>query len=116
LEQIPFRVEKRLAGLLGIQEGQLSIVQGQPGDLPALRCELTEPVETDLSLVIRVHARTGVPLAVSAVSIARGDRAFETKSLTMLAMEGYSHLRPVDRHGVEGRVWSRRAYATATAT
>jgi hypothetical protein len=68
-----------------------------------------------MSIVVRVHARTGVPLAVSSVRLTRGDRAFETPPVTMLAMEGYAHLKPADRRLVEDRVWSRRAYATASA-
>ena len=115
MEQLPFRVESRLARVLGMQAGDLSILQGEPGDLPNLRCVLRRPVTTDVSLVLRVHTSTGIPLACSSVDLSRGDQAFETRGLTLFAMEGYSHLSPGDRQIVEGRVWSRRAYATASA-
>ncbi len=114
MELLPFRVESRLARALGIREGDLSVVLGEAGKLPSLRCELQRPVAANVSLVLRVHARSGIPLAFSSVDVSQGDRAFETRGLTLLAMEGYSHLAAADRQLVEGRVWSRRAYATAS--
>ena len=114
MELLPFRVESRLASVLGIKEGDLSVVLGEPGNLPGLRCELQRPVAANVSIVLRVHARTGIPLAYSSVDISRGDHTFETRDLTLFAMEGYSHLAPADRQIVESRVWSRRAYATAS--
>jgi hypothetical protein len=114
MEPLPLRVDGRLARLLGIQGGELSVVQGAPGDLPNLRCVLRRPVTTGISLVLRIHARSGIPLAYSSVDVSRGDHAFETRGLTLFAMEGYSHLAPAERQIVEGRVWSRRAYATAS--
>lgn len=114
MELLPFRVESRLARVLGVQEGDLSVVQGEPGALPGLRCELRRPVTANVSIVLRVHARTGIPLAYSSVDVSRGDQGFETRGLILFGMEGYSHLAPAGRQIVEERVWSRRAYATAS--
>jgi hypothetical protein len=114
VERLPFRVEGRLARVLGMQAGDLAVVQGGPDDLPSLRCVLPRPVTGKVSIVLRVHARTGIPLAYSSIEVSPGARGFETRALTLLAMEGYSHLAPADRQIVECRVWSRRAYATAS--
>jgi hypothetical protein len=114
LERIPLRVEGRLARLLGVGEGNLSVVHGEAGALPDLRGVLARPLPDDVSLVLRVHARNGIPLAQATVDVARGEHAFSTQGLTLFAMEGYSHLSAADRRMVEGRVWSRRAYATAS--
>ena len=114
MERLPLRVEGRLASVLGVKQGDICLVQGEVGELPALRCELPRPVTADTSIVLRVHASTGVPLATSTVTLSQGDRGFETKRMTLLAMEGYSHLARAERQLVEGRVWSRRAYATAS--
>jgi hypothetical protein len=48
------------------------------------------------------------------VQVNPGDCQFEAP-LTLLAMEGYTHLSPRARHGVVQRVWSRRAYATGSS-
>ena len=114
MELLPFRVESRLARVLGIEDGDLSVVAGEPGNLPRLRCALRRPATADVSIVLRVHARTGIPLGYSSVDVSRGDEGFETQGVTLLAMEGYSHLALADRQIVEERVWSRRAYATAS--
>lgn len=114
MERLPVRVEGRLARLLGMQAGDLSVVHGEPEDLPGLRCVLERPVAASVSIVLRVHTRTGIPLTHSSIEMSAGSRAFETQALTLLAMEGYSHLSRADRQIVEGRVWSRRAYATAS--
>jgi len=114
MEQMPFRVEGALARVLGMPAEGLFVVLGEPGELPSLRCVLQRPVTTDVSMVLRVHARTGIPLASLSVDMSRGDQVFETRGLTLLAMEGYSHLAAADRQAVESRVWSRRAYVTAS--
>jgi hypothetical protein len=116
MTQLPFRVESRLASLLGGQTGDIAIVQNEPGPLPRLRCQLAGPAAADVTLLVRVHTTSGIPVAYSRVDVARGARAFETENLTLFAMEGYSHLAPADRQNVEARVWSRRAYATASAS
>ena len=100
--------------MLGTHAGALSVVQRESGGLPRLRCELQEPVKTSISLVVRVHALNGIPVAYSPVEMSQGDRIFETHDLTLFAMEGYSHLPPAERQIVERRVWSRRAYAIAS--
>jgi hypothetical protein len=114
MEPLPLRVNGPLARVLGLQKGDLSVVQGEPGDLPKLRCVLDRPATTGVSMVLRIHARSGIPLAFCSVEVSRGDHTFETRGLTMFAMEGYSHLAAAERQIVEGRVWSRRSYATAS--
>ena len=114
MERLPLRVESGLAGVLGLKEGQLELLDAQ-GAAPAVRCNWERPASADTSFVLRVHATSGIPLATSPVSVFRGDRAFEARQLSFVAMEGYSHLTPVERRQVEDRVWSRRAYATVSA-
>jgi hypothetical protein len=114
MERLPFRVESRLAGILGLEEGHLQLLDSH-GSAPALRCQWERPASDDASFVLRVHAGSGVPLASSPVKVARGESAFEARELAFVAMEGYSHLNPIERRQVEDRVWSRRAYATASA-
>ncbi len=114
LERLPLRVEGRLARLLVMEQRELSVLQGGAGELPDLRGVLAHSAPDAVSLVLRVHARNGIPLAQATVDVARGEQAFMTQGLTLFAMEGYSHLPDADRRMVEGRVWSRRAYATAS--
>jgi len=97
-----------------MDQRELSVMQGEAGELPDLRGVLARSVPDNVSLVLRVHARNGIPLAQATIDVVRGERAFTTQGLTVFAMEGYSHLRDADRRMVEGRVWSRRAYATAS--
>jgi hypothetical protein len=114
MNNLPFRVENRLAAVLGIRDGDFSVLQADSGALPRLRCLLRRPAPRDVSILLRVHTRMGIPVAYSAVEVARGDQSFETQNLTMMAMEGYSHLGPAERQAVEARVWSRGAYVTAS--
>lgn len=115
IELLPFRVENRLATLLGTREADLTVVQEAAAVLPKLRCVLRQPAASDVSILLRVHTRSGIPLAVSSIDVSRGGQVFETPGVTLLAMEGYAHLAPAARHSVEARIWSRRAYATASA-
>ena len=113
-EQLSFRVEGRLARLLGLKTGDVEAVPVGPDALPSLRCLLPGPVGADVSFVLRVHSRAGIPLASAAIALKAGARSFDAAPLTILAMEGYAHLNPAERHEVEARVWSRRAFATGT--
>jgi hypothetical protein len=113
MDRLPFRVENRLVAALGIREEDFSVVPAESGGLPRLHCLLRRPASHDVSILLRVHTRMGIPVAFSAVDISRGDKSFETQSLTLMAMEGYSHLGPVERLAVEARVFSRGAYVTA---
>lgn len=114
MERLPLRVNPRLAQILGIDAAELQVCE--LGGAPSLRCEWQKPSAADQSIVLRIHARTGVPLAETSIRVAQGDRAFETDELAFLAMEGYAHLKSTDRREVENRVWSRRAYATASVS
>jgi len=114
-ERLPLRVEGRLASLLGMKAGDLQVCPGDPDELPTLRLALPRPVTVKVSLVVRVHSRSGIPLASAAIEMNPGDQAFETPRLTVLAMEGYAHLSRAERQLVERRVWSRRAFATGSA-
>jgi len=112
--RLPLRVEGRLAELLGADGVDLLLVD-RDDELPALRGAFGRAVPGDVCILLRVHARSGIPLAHARVTVARGEHAFETRDLTVYAMEGYAHLKAVERRAVEARVWSRRAYATACA-
>jgi hypothetical protein len=112
-ERLPWRVEGRLARALG-GAADLEICPPAPGALPSVRCVLPRAVERKVSLTLRVHSRAGIPLAHASVEVQPGDSGFQT-SLALLAMEGYTHLSQRAREAVERRVWSRRAYATASA-
>jgi len=116
IDILPFRVEGRLARVLGVHDARLAVIEGSAGSLPTLECPLPSPMQNDVTLVVRVHAANGIPLAAAAVALRSGDRMLHARDLTLLAMEGYGHLAPADRRAVESRVWSRRAYATATAS
>jgi hypothetical protein len=63
---------------------------------------------------LTVHSQAGIPLAAVVVSVRPGDRLLESSSMALLAMEGYTHLARRERQLVERRVWSRRAFATAS--
>ena len=112
LDRLPLRIEGPLARILGAAAGEVTVLPRGAGTCPALRGELARSAPEHLSLVLRVHAPNGVPLAAIAADVAAGARTFETEAVRMLAMEGYSHLAETERRAVEDRVWSRRAYAT----
>jgi hypothetical protein len=97
-----------------METGYLEICSSDGEELPKLRCLLSRPVPEQVSLVVRVHSRAGIPLASVAVEVNPGDRAFETSRVAVLAMEGYAHLNRAERQAVERRVWSRRAFATGS--
>jgi len=116
IERLPFRVDSRAAQALGIGTGNLEVRPQGPGRLPALRCVLPRPATERVSLVLRVHSRMGIPFATASIEVQPGDQAFEALALTVLAMEGYSHLGRAERAEIERRVWSRRAFATGSMT
>jgi hypothetical protein len=111
-ERLQWRVEGRLARVLG-GPADLEICPHAPGARPTVRCTLPKAVERKVSFTVRVHSRAGIPLAHASVDVQPGDSGFQTP-LTLLAMEGYTHLGQRARDAVERRVWSRRAYATAS--
>ena len=113
IERLPWRVDAQLVRALDAP-GHLEIEVRSPDACPTLRCVLARPAPSRVSLTIRVHSRAGIPLAHASVQVNPGDRQFEAP-LTLLAMEGYTHLSPRARHGVVQRVWSRRAYATGSS-
>ena len=113
IERLPWRVDAGLVQALDAP-GHLEIGVQTPDDRPTLRCVLPRPSPSRVSLTIRVHSRAGIPLAHASVQLNPGDREFEA-TLTLLAMEGYTHLSPRARRTVVQRVWSRRAYATGSS-
>jgi len=109
-ERLPWRLERPLALET---PGYLEVVSGLEV-LPRLRCSLTSPARSNLSFVVRILSRSGIPLAHASVALRSGDCSFDTP-VALIAMEGYRHLSQRARHDVESRVWSRRAYAIASA-
>jgi hypothetical protein len=114
IERLPLRLEGRLARILGTEADKVEVIHGTPGELPNLRCVLPRAANASISLVLRVHSAAGIPLVAGSVDVEPGDAEFNTAQLAVLAMEGYAHLTAADRHAVEARVWSRRAFATAS--
>jgi hypothetical protein len=114
MERLPWRVEGRLALALGMPPGDLEICPKDTGELPSLRCVLSRPATTKVSMLLRVHSRAGIPLAHATIVVNPGDRGFETP-LAVLAMEGYAHLGREERLAIERRVWLRRSFATGSA-
>lgn len=112
MDLLPFQIEPGIRRVLGTDVPVLSVLAGPAGASPRLRGQLPRPASGPAFFVIRVHTRTGIPVATVPVHVSRGDRAFETDGLTFLAMEGYAHLSRADSIAVKDRVWSRRAYAT----
>src|SRR5262245_34080324 len=113
-ERLPLRVEGRLARTLAVPN-HLEVCADTKATLPKVRGVRTVPARTKVSLVLRIHSASGIPLAHASVDLQPGDRSFETP-VAALAMEGYRHLSPAARRGVESRVWSRRAFASASAS
>jgi hypothetical protein len=113
-ERLPWRDDLRVVQTLGVLS-DVEICPAMTGVLPLVRGTLSRPLPEGASFTVRVHSRSGIPLAFASVRINPGDSIFEAP-LTLLAMEGYSHLSPRARQEVERRVWSRRAYVTGSAT
>jgi hypothetical protein len=111
---LPFRLAPQLARVFGTEAPVISIAQSDPEAPPRLTGVLTRPAAADGTVVLRVHAGNGIPLASASVQIARGALSFETRDWVFIAMEGYSHLSPAARQSVERRVWSRRAFVTGS--
>jgi len=109
-ERLPWRIERHLT--LDVPS-HLEVSSGQD-TLPRLRCSLTSPASKNVSFVVRIHSRSGIPLAQASVDLRPGDCSFDTP-IALIAMEGYGHLSRRARHDVESRVWSRRAYAIGSA-
>ena len=55
-----------------------------------------------------------IALAWVAATLDSGARSFDTPPVTLLAMEGYAHLKDPQRRRVERRVLARRSYVAAT--
>jgi hypothetical protein len=108
------RMEPQLARVFGPEAPVISVAQPEPVGPPVLTGVLARPAAADSTVLLRVHAGNGIPLASASVHITRGARSFETRDWVFLAMEGYSHLSPAARQSVERRVWSRRAFVTGS--
>ena len=113
MERLPWRDDSLVVHTLGVL-GDIEICPAVTGVLPLVRGTLSMPLAERASFTVRVHSRSGIPLAFASVRINPGDSIFEAP-LTLLAMEGYSHLSARARQEVELRVWSRRAYVTGSA-
>ena len=111
-ERLPLRVGDALDALMGPGAASAELVVGSPDGLPACTCALPRPAQAGASLRVSVRSNAGIPLATAVVDLRAGDRAIVTPPLTLLAMEGYAHLKPADRLAVQQRVWSRRAFVT----
>lgn len=79
---------------------------------PTVRLELSCRADANVSLRVSVRSKAGIPLASAIVDVRAGDDTFIAGPLSVLAMEGYAHLKPQDRRAVEQRVWSRCDYVT----
>jgi hypothetical protein len=116
MERLPLRIDHDLAGILSLSTAELEICQSHPAELPSVRFVLPLAAAARVRMLLRVHSRTGIPLASASIDVNPGDRVLESSPITLLAMEGYMHLTRGERQVVERRVWSRRAFATASAT
>lgn len=115
-ERLPFRLDGGSARALAISAGEVEVCQLDSEEMPTLRCVLSRPAAEKVSLTLRVHSRAGIPLASTSIDLNPGDEAFETPRLSVLAMEGYSHVDHAERLAIERRVWSRRAFVSARVT
>jgi hypothetical protein len=115
MERLPLRLDERLARRLGCTTADLHVQADAAGSRPSIRCILPRPAREAASFVLRVHSRAGIPLAMAPVSMNFGEQEAAAGQLTILAMEGYAHLAEPERLAVEQRVWSRRAFAVASA-
>ena len=114
IEQLPWRVDRHLARALGPQQPTLEVCPiDAEAYLPSLRCVFAQPAADNVSVVVRVHSRAGIPLATAAIDVNKGDREFKAP-LALLAMEGYAHIGPAERQAIHQRVWQRRAFATGS--
>jgi hypothetical protein len=116
MEQLPLRVDDQLARILGQQTAQLEICDPTPEGLPSVKVLFPRPAAAKAVMLLRVHSRTGIPLASASVAVNPGDRLLESSPMAVIAMEGYTHLDRSERQLVERRVWSRRAFVTASMT
>jgi hypothetical protein len=116
METLPWRSEPRLAKKLNATGGELKLRFETAGVLPTLLCALPRPASQRINLVLRVHSRAGIPLAIATAELTPGASTFESTPVAVLAMEGFAHVSPMVRQRIEARVWSRRAYAVASAT
>ena len=114
IEKLPWRVDSHLARALGPQQPTLEVCPiDAEASLPSLRCVFAHPAADNVSVVVRVHSRAGIPLATAAIDVSKGDREFKA-SPVLLAMEGYAHIGPAERQAIHQRVWQRRAFATGS--
>ena len=114
MEWMPLRVDSELSRVLGIRTGEVELCQPDPTELPSARVVLPQPATAKAAVLLRVHSLAGIPLASARIEVRPGDRLFESPRMSLVAMEGYAHLRQPERRLVEQRVWSRRAYVTAS--
>ena len=113
MQSLPFRAGSSLTRLLGGALTDVSVLEsGVAG--PQLKGVMAKPVSHDVAFEIRVHGANGVPVATASIELERGARAFETRHLEFIGMEGYAHLSSIQRQAIEARVWGRRAFVTGT--
>jgi hypothetical protein len=113
VERLPLRIDDRLRHAIDGDLHEIAVISGDD-ECRRLTGTFSVRLARDLAFVVRVHSRAGIPLAVATVAADKGSEVFETSDLTFLGMEGYRHLSRAEARVVEGRVWTRRAFATAT--
>jgi hypothetical protein len=114
VERLPWRVDRHLARAIGPQQPTLEVCPiDAEACLPSLRCVFAQPAADNVSVVVRVHSRAGIPLATAVIDVSKGDREFKAP-LALLAMEGYAHIGAAERQAIHQRVWQRRAFATGS--
>ena len=114
MELLPLRMTAQLAEACRELSPTVAVSQPDPALAPVVTGVLPRPIEKDTSLVFRVHAQNGIPLASARVPMTRGTVAFDSGPLVFLGMEGYAHLPPADRRAIENRIWLRRAFVTVS--
>jgi len=94
---------------------ELRCIEEQLTDgLPWLSGELESPAPQPLTLIVRIHNHSGIPIIEGQSQIEAGQRQFTITNLRPLGIEAYAHKREAERMEIAHRIWSRRAYATLT--
>ena len=74
IERLPWRVDRHLTQAIGPQQPTLEVCpMDAEASLPSLRCVFAQPAADNVSVLVRVHSRAGIPLASAPIDVNAGD-------------------------------------------
>jgi hypothetical protein len=80
--------------------------------LPWLYGELGVPAPQELTFLLRIYNRAGIPIIEGKSKVGIGQKYVTFSELHALGIEAYAHVSETERQHISQRIWARHVYGT----